>query len=151
MDQGRSTFGPNTKYQLQNAYQDYPIVSKAKPFKGFRKNLMQFWSRLIEKAQHDVVLDDRFLDQLLSWLVAMSSSLFRPFRHTATAISFAITGQLCAIAQQLAEEREIVSKQKQANTKKRGRGKSGESNDRAGELQSKTEKIETYLTEFFEG
>ncbi|CAG8610701.1 5394_t:CDS:10, partial [Ambispora leptoticha] len=62
---------------LQDAYEkesisDYPLVSKSKDFKKFRKNLLEFFHRLIKQIKHSILYDEVFFETVASWVIAMS-------------------------------------------------------------------------------
>ncbi|KAG4304724.1 hypothetical protein PORY_001777 [Pneumocystis oryctolagi] len=59
------------------------------------------------------------LEQLQGWVVAMSSSTFRSFRHTSTIVSLAIVSSLCDILGGLNKEEQVVTKQYEAEKKKK--------------------------------
>lgn len=63
----------------------YLLVSKDAAKKRFRRAFPDFCEKLIQIAfSTDVLLDAEFLETLLHWLLAMSESKVRSFRHTAT-------------------------------------------------------------------
>ncbi|KAF9993458.1 hypothetical protein BGZ79_001848, partial [Entomortierella chlamydospora] len=99
------------RYKETTANFDYPIVSKAKEFKKFRKNLLEFYTRLIQKAQADILFDGVFMDTLLNWTISLSSSTFRPVRHTATTVALNIISSLAGIATELEEELDVTNRQ----------------------------------------
>ncbi|KAI8600205.1 hypothetical protein EDD21DRAFT_377786 [Dissophora ornata] len=99
------------RYKKTTTNFDYPIVSKAKEFKKFRKNLLEFYSRLIQKAQNSILFDGVFMKTLLAWTVSLSSSTFRPVRHTAAAVALSIVTSLAEIASELQDELNVSSRQ----------------------------------------
>ncbi|CAG8501138.1 5108_t:CDS:10 [Ambispora gerdemannii] len=143
---------------LQDAYEkesisDYPLVSKSKDFKKFRKNLLEFFHRLIKQIKHSILYDEVFFETVASWVIAMSSSVFRPFRHTATTITHAIVSSLCDAAQEALTELNIAHRQLNAEQKK----SRGTRNARYSSLEAKTtelndkkEHLHSYLNEFFD-
>ncbi|TPX71178.1 hypothetical protein SpCBS45565_g01372 [Spizellomyces sp. 'palustris'] len=91
-------------------HQDYPIIAKSRGrvANKFRKNFTDFWSKWMARIRHNILFDDNgwCLEALVVWLVAMSSSVFRPFRHTATTVALVLLTGLCDIAKQKVQQLE---------------------------------------------
>ncbi|KAF9189171.1 hypothetical protein BGZ49_003862, partial [Haplosporangium sp. Z 27] len=98
---------------------DYPIVSKAKEFKKFRKNLLEFYSRLIQKTKSDILFDGVFMDTLLDWTISLSSSTFRPVRHTATTVALNIITALAEIDTAVKEDLDLKGRQLKTSQKQK--------------------------------
>lgn len=63
----------------------YFLVNKDPKYKRFRKSFPQFFERLVINAYAgDVLFDNTLLPTLLQWLLAMTESKARSFRHTST-------------------------------------------------------------------
>ncbi|RUS13074.1 STAG domain-containing protein, partial [Endogone sp. FLAS-F59071] len=140
----------------KDPFHDYPIVSRARHLKKFRRQFLDFWTRLIDQCRHDVVYNGVFCETLQEWLTAMSSSTFRPFRHTATATALCLVGALCDVARAVEGELEVATRQLQAERKKRGeKTRVGEREqglvDRSQDLHGKKVKLGEVLTDFFDG
>ena len=43
---------------------------------------MEFVDSLIQQCQHSIIYDEYMLDTLVSWLIRLSDSQVRAFRHT---------------------------------------------------------------------
>ncbi|KAF9430609.1 hypothetical protein BGZ76_000777 [Entomortierella beljakovae] len=99
------------RYKETTVNFDYPIVSKSKELKKFRKNLLEFYTRLIQKAQSDILFDDIFMHTLLNWTISLSSTAFRPVRHTATVVALNIVSSLAELANELQEELNVTNRQ----------------------------------------
>ncbi|KAG0201931.1 hypothetical protein BGX28_005396 [Mortierella sp. GBA30] len=99
------------RYKESTANFDYPIVSKAKEFKKFKKNLLEFYTRLIQKAQTDILFDQAFMESILAWTISLSSSTFRPVRHTSTVVALNIVTSLAEITADVQEELNVTSRQ----------------------------------------
>ena len=50
----------------------------------FQSNFCEFIGLLIEQCQHSIVYDDYMMDKLIAWLIRLSDSQVRAFRHTST-------------------------------------------------------------------
>ncbi|EJD51835.1 hypothetical protein AURDEDRAFT_82703 [Auricularia subglabra TFB-10046 SS5] len=112
----------------------YPLSSKLPIFKKFRKSLAELLHRLVAAASDLGVLDDeKFMKIINTWVVAMSSSQLRSFRHTATVIALEIETALCDVGAAADKEAETLVRQRDAEKKKKGR-----SGDREKELEAKS-------------
>lgn len=105
----------------------YPLVSKAKPFRAFRKNLNLFLPHLIETLSLTPILyhtskttthTTPLLPLLTNWLYAMSSSALRPLRHTSTYMSLRINSALCDVAESVNKDFTLKQRQREAEAKK---------------------------------
>lgn len=146
--------GPDTMSHPQVPNKAYPIVARSKRMKGFRPNLADFFARLI-RATHDseVLYDDTFCNAVQSWLVAMSSSPVRAFRHTATVVSLTIVSEFALLLNEIVKELASVSRQvateKGASRKDKGRIKEWERKQKL--VHERKETIETFVSELFDG
>ncbi|RGB24090.1 hypothetical protein C1646_747941 [Rhizophagus diaphanus] len=148
---------------LQNAFKkelitDYPLVSKAKDFKKFRKSFLEFFHRLIKQVKHSILYDSIFCETIYAWVCSMSSSAFRPFRHTATAIALFLLSCLCEVAQEVQTELNIATRQLTSEQIKNKNLRNLRNQDRMSSLRSKTaeltekkQRLEIYFNDFFNG
>ena len=163
---------------------DYPLVSKSRDFKKFRKSLLEFFHRLIKQVKHSILYDDVFCERLQAWIMAMSrlvrsidwysvsiqvasytyrfhlvsSSVFRPFRHTATTIALALMTVLCETAQEIQSEFNIARRQLITEQNKNKGARNTRNKDRINSLQTQTKELEdkktqldNFLGAFFDG
>lgn len=102
---------------------EYPLISKAKTAKSWRELLVSFFTVLIEVFHESELLykDKDFIENILAWLGPMSSTAMRPFRHTATTITLAITTGLVEAAHTL--DMRITNIEQQLNASKRSTAK----------------------------
>ena len=63
---------------------DYPIINTQLQFKRFKVNFIEFIQQVIQKCQHSILYDQFMLDNLLTFLICLSDSQIRAFRHTST-------------------------------------------------------------------
>ncbi|KAF9162211.1 hypothetical protein DFQ26_003750 [Actinomortierella ambigua] len=119
------------RYKETTTNFDYPMVSKQKEFKKFKKNLLEFLTRLIRKAQADFlyVENDKgaqnggggtFMNTLLTWTISLSSTTFRPFRHTASVVALHVATCLVEMAAELEDDLNTSSRQLAAAQKSKG-------------------------------
>ncbi|KAF9975038.1 hypothetical protein BGZ73_001445 [Actinomortierella ambigua] len=104
------------RYKETTTNFDYPLVSKLKEYKKFRKNLLEFYTRLIRKAQAQAGFlyddgDGKLMSTLLAWTISLSSTTFRPFRHTASVVALHMATCLVEIAAELVNDLNTASRQ----------------------------------------
>lgn len=116
----------DTLYEIQeisraNLTRDYPIISKSNAFKGFKKQLTDFFYRFIDQIALTEHLYNslEIIEQLQTWVIAMSSSTFRSFRHTSTVISLTTVSSLCDVFNRVSKEEHVANKQYEAEKKKK--------------------------------
>ncbi|KAH9934133.1 uncharacterized protein B0H18DRAFT_1207681 [Fomitopsis serialis] len=142
----------------------YPLTSKLPVFKRFRTSLSEVIARIItSSAAHGSLYSSDLMATLQTWVVAMSSSQLRSFRHTATVIALEVETALCDVAAAVENEAEIVSRQREGERKRkaaagRGADKSKAATAREKELESKAAevrerraKLAEFLKEFVDG
>ncbi len=96
---------------------------------------------------------------LQTWVIAMSSSQLRSFRHTATVIALEVETALCDVAAAVEKEAEVVSRQREGERKRKAagnKGKSGGARDaelekKAAEVRERRSKLAEFLKEFVDG
>ncbi|CAI2165090.1 10174_t:CDS:10 [Funneliformis geosporum] len=149
--------------ELQNAFKkelvtDYPLVSKARDFKKFRRSFLEFFHRLIKQVKHSILYDGLFCETIYAWVCSMSSSAFRPFRHTAAAIALYLLSCLCEVAQEVRNELNIATRQLTSEQIKNKNSRNLRNQDRMSSLRSKTveltekkQQLESYFNDFFNG
>ncbi len=129
----------------------YPIVSRSKTFKSFRKSLNEFLQRLVMSAYDaEVLTSDGFMEPYQAWVSAMSSSSLRSFRHTATVVALWTISAFNEVGAQATKDLSTATKQRDAEKKKARADKS-----RLKDLESKVvesrklkARIEEYINEF---
>ena len=129
----------------------YPIVSRSKSFKSFRKSLNEFLHRLIMSAYDaEVLTAEGFMEPYQAWVSAMSSSSLRSFRHTATVIALWTISALNEVNAQATKDLSTATKQRDAERKKaradKGRLKDLES--KVLESRKLKARLEEYVNEF---
>lgn len=100
---------------------DYPLISKAKGNASFRSTMTGFFETLINTCHASGLLysDVALYENLELWVSTMSSSIIRPFRHTATVIALSMGSALCTVANDLAESAAKFTRQKEGEQKKK--------------------------------
>ncbi|KAE8846235.1 hypothetical protein CFE70_003295 [Pyrenophora teres f. teres 0-1] len=126
-DIGDPDNAPNRVAEIQEEFQqyevtDYPLIAKAKDGGGqaFRNALQGFFLTLIQTVAQSGLLYEsvELIENISVWLGAMSSTGNRPFRHTSTVASLAITTALAQVAADLVENTAKRVRQSEAEAKK---------------------------------
>ncbi|KAF8902622.1 hypothetical protein CPB84DRAFT_1961568 [Gymnopilus junonius] len=151
-----STLDDFTESLKQENSPIYPLTSKLPVFKRFRRSLSEWIERLIISASDlGVLYSTQMMETLQQWVVSMSSSQIRSFRHTATVIALEAETALCDVAAATDKEAEVVTRQREGEKKRKG-AKGG--NARLKELEVKSQsikrtqnKLKAYIKEFVDG
>ncbi|TDL19464.1 hypothetical protein BD410DRAFT_773910 [Rickenella mellea] len=134
----------------------YPLTSKLPAFKKFRKSLSEFLHRLVtSSAELATLYTSDLLPTLQTWVVAMSSSQLRSFRHTATVIALELETALCDVAAAVEKEAEVITRQREGERKRKGKasgaGRDKEFEGKAAEVKERRTKMQEFLKEYFDG
>ncbi|KAF7439987.1 hypothetical protein PC9H_000324 [Pleurotus ostreatus] len=135
----------------------YPLTSKLPIFKKFRKSLSEFLGRLISSSAslgHLYTTD--LMPTLQTWVIAMSSSQIRSFRHTATVVALEVETALCEVAAKVEKEAEVIGRQREGEKKRKANNKGTGAKDKqlegkAAEVRERRTKVAEYLKEFVDG
>ncbi|KAI8144507.1 hypothetical protein BJV82DRAFT_667711 [Fennellomyces sp. T-0311] len=134
---------------------EYPVISKSKSGKLLKRNILDFFKYIVEQSQHEIIYDGSFIETLQNWLTTMSSSVYRPFRHTATILTFRIMKSLCVFADKITREFDVVSRQLKTETERKSRTRNTEKKrileQRSRALERKQSDLHEFLAEFFDG
>ncbi|KAF5323111.1 hypothetical protein D9611_009237 [Ephemerocybe angulata] len=135
----------------------YPLTSKLPIFKKFRKSLSEFIERLITSAADlGLLYSTDLMATLQTWVVAMSSSQIRSFRHTATVVALEVETSLCEVAAAVEKEAQLVGRQREGEKKRKGTAKGAtprekELQAKAQEIRERRQSLAEYLKEFVDG
>ncbi len=132
-------------------------------FKKFRKSLSEFLERLIiSSAELGSLYTSDLMPTLQTWVIAMSSSQLRSFRHTATVIALEVETALCDVAASVEKEAEVVSRQREGERKRKAANNKGKDakvgnaretdlEKKAAEIRERRSKLADFLKEFVDG
>ncbi|CAM43925.1 conserved hypothetical protein [Leishmania braziliensis MHOM/BR/75/M2904] len=102
----------------------YLLVNKDAQYKRFRRTLPAWCALLIQDGfASDVLLDETFLPVLSHWIIAMSESKSRSFRHTATVALLAFVQALSSVAADLQSQLALLRTKKEISAVQRKRDK----------------------------
>ena len=96
------------------------------------------------------------METLQTWVIAMSSSQIRSFRHTATVIALEVETALCEVAAAVEKEAGVVGRQKEGERKRKAtnKGRAVREKDldkKAAEVRDRRTKVAEYIKEFVDG
>jgi cohesin complex subunit SA-1/2 len=131
------------------------LTSKLAVFKKFRKSLSEFLERLItSSAELGSLYSSDLMATLQTWVIAMSSSQIRSFRHTATVVALEVETALCDVAAAVEKEAEVIGRQREGERKRKGSTKGGRQKEfegKAAEVRERRTKLAEILKEFVDG
>ena len=144
---------------LQDAYSaqkvtDYPLISRAKNNPLSRQTLQNFFQSLVETAHATGILysDEALWETIDLWVGTMTSSSNRPFRHTSTVMSLAMTMGMCNNVKDVVTSSSTTVRQREAEQKKRtvNKGRIATLTTKINESERKRESAEAMLQGIFD-
>ncbi|KAI8897499.1 hypothetical protein BC833DRAFT_593564 [Globomyces pollinis-pini] len=133
---------------------DYPLITKnARNLSRFRKNLMDFWSVFIQTIKSSILFEDGSLciNTIINWLVTMTSSAYRPIRHTSTLSALALLTALCEYSQSTNTEWVKLNQQLTTETNKGSATRQKQLASRVEQLHTAKVKLEALLGDVYNG
>lgn len=128
----------------------YPIVSRAKPMKGVRKNAARLLEQLMHNAaEAELIGDDTLLDTVQAWLGALAQSPLRSFRHTGTLVTLWMLGALSAQLEAARDSYDVAARQRDAEATKTGANRTRLSHtaDRITQLDALRDTLDAHMDE----
>ncbi|KAJ1929218.1 cohesin complex subunit [Tieghemiomyces parasiticus] len=101
---------------------DFPMQSRAKLYRKFSQQCLDFVTGLIKQGQHVLVYTGDFMDVFGLWIAQMAGSTSRPFRYTSTLVALTTVTALCDLSQSGQTTLATTHRQLTAAKAKRGRG-----------------------------
>ncbi|EIW79750.1 hypothetical protein CONPUDRAFT_106434 [Coniophora puteana RWD-64-598 SS2] len=140
----------------------YPLTSKLAVFKKFRSSLAELIERIvISAADTGALYTSDLIMTVQTWVVAMSSSQIRSFRHTATFVALEVESALCTVAAAVEKEAEIIGRQREGERKRKASNKTGaggaggvrekDLENKAAEVRKRREVLAEFLKEVVDG
>lgn len=114
--------------------------------------MAEFLNRLIiTSTELGVIYASDLMPILQAWIVPLSGSQIRSFRHTATVVALDVETALCQAAAAVDKEVEVVSRQREGERKKANRSKPREQEleAKAKEINERRTKLKEYLKDIF--
>jgi cohesin complex subunit SA-1/2 len=129
----------------------YPVISNHPSLKWFNRNFKIFWESLVKNTKDDVLFSKGFLDTLIQWMLALSGSAVRAFRHTATLTLYHMMGALIETLKEFRTTLATTEKQLKAAQKKKDKKAQKEISTRSEKIQEKIIKLEETINSIFKG
>lgn len=129
------------------------MIARQAGFRKFRKSLAEFLSRVVSAAAElNSLYTSDLIPILQAWVVTMSTSPLRSFRHTATVVALNVETALCEVGASVEKEKETVTRQLEGERKKkRNAERVKELETKSAEVNERRTKLKEYLKEFFDG
>lgn len=99
-------------------------------FKNFKENLIAFWDHLVTECQTAALFDKNLFDKCLDYIIALSCTPPRVYRHVASLMGLQLVTSFINIAKVLSARRETTRRQLDAEKKKGSDGPRVESLDK---------------------
>ncbi|XP_074605463.1 stromal antigen isoform X2 [Brevipalpus obovatus] len=96
---------------------DYPLIMSDPGWKKFKVNFCEFINILVRQCQYSIIYDQFLMEKLISFLITLTDSQVRAFRHTATLAAMKLMTALVDVALTLSIN--IDNSQRQYETEKR--------------------------------
>lgn len=77
---------------------DYPLIMSGPQWKKFRQTFCDFITILIKQCQYSVIYDQYMMESFIKFLISLSDSQVRAFRHTATLVAMKLMTALVDVA-----------------------------------------------------
>jgi cohesin complex subunit SA-1/2 len=127
----------------------FPLAEK----KGskFKRSFAEFWSKIVASLRGSNLLlgNQNWAEVLIAWLIAMSSSVVRTVRHTATCAALNFQTGVCQLASSISSEIVKLNKQKLG---KQNRSTAQQSADeRIKDLEQQKTRLAKIAEELFDG
>lgn len=100
---------------------DYPLTSKKPIFRAFRQTLSKFLEAIVALSVFPSLqsTDKEMLENLQTWIGAMSSSTLRQFRHTATVFALELVSHLAKEARKIRQAVSHTNRQLEAEARRK--------------------------------
>jgi cohesin complex subunit SA-1/2 len=138
----------------QQNVSDYPLISRAKSSHAFHEALISFFDELVRQmGTSGIMYDDvALIENIHLWFATMSSSTSRPFRHTATVVSLAVTSAMCMRARNEATVAADTRALFEGEKKKKGGNKArlADFENKIAASENKTEFLAEKIGDFFD-
>lgn len=134
---------------------EYPLTMSGQAYKKFKTNFCEFIDCLIQQCQHSIVYDDFMMEKLISWLISLSDSQVRAFRHTSTLAGMKLVAALIQVAVKVNVELDNTQRQldseKQKTASKRGVQKMEMLQNKKEQLRENIRELEEFMSFIFQG
>lgn len=118
----------------------------------FKDNLLSFWDTVVCESQEGALFDQQLMEKCMDYVIALSCTPPRIFRHVATLIGLQLVTSFVSVAKTLGQSRETAQRQLNAEKKKRKEGPRIEAlNKQLSEKHEKITMVEEMMRKIFTG
>ncbi|XP_065644555.1 cohesin subunit SA-2 isoform X6 [Hydra vulgaris] len=129
--------------------EEYPLIINRPEFKKFKGHFALFITQLVNMCQHGIIYDDEMIVVLVNWIVTLSSSPVRAFRHTSTFAGLKLMTALIDVALKVGVEidnnKRQLDNENQTAVAKRSREKVEKLKKKSEELKQNQERLEDLM------
>eukprot|EP00794_Sanderia_malayensis_P010977 gene10977-12140_t len=126
---------------------EYPLIATGPASKKFKNNISQFIELLIGQCQNSIIYDEIMMDTLISWIIGLSDSQVRAFRHTSTFAGMKTVTAIIDVALKVSVESDNTQRQLDSENRKSVTKRSREQIEM---LQRKREDLKQNVTDLQE-
>lgn len=130
--------------QFDEDSHEYPLIMTGQAYKRFRANFIDFVDSLIQQCQHSIIYDEYMLDTLVSWLIRLSDSPVRAFRHTSSLAGMKLVTSVIRIAKTVHVELDHTQRQLDSE---RGKVSSKKAMEKIEMLQNKRQELRQNISD----
>ena len=135
----------------QHLHSQYPIVSRSKSLKNIRKHAALLIKKIFSDASEaELLSDEDFLDTWQQWLLAMSVSSLRSFRHTSSLVAMWTIGAFSHELEQVRENYDVAVRQRDAEAKRQSANRTRlvHTGHKMEQLDSLRESLDAHLDDY---
>ncbi|XP_030341461.1 cohesin subunit SA-3 [Strigops habroptila] len=141
--------------QFKEDSPEYPLSLNTRPWRRFRAGFCEWLTVVVQRCQYSVIYDEFLMGSLISFLISLSDSQVRAFRHTSTLAVMKLMSALVEVALGVSVQQENSLRQYEAERSK-GPGRRATEKLEAltvkrRELREQQEELENMMNAIFKG
>ncbi|XP_061207839.1 cohesin subunit SA-3-like [Neopsephotus bourkii] len=141
--------------QFKEDSSEYPLSLNTRPWRQFRAGFCELLTAVVQRCQYSIIYDEFLMGSLISFLISLTDSQVRAFRHTSTLAAMKVMSALVKVALDVSVHQENNLRQYEAERSK-GPGRRATEKLEAlmvkrGELREQQEEIENMMNAVFKG
>ncbi|KAM9023158.1 cohesin subunit SA-3-like [Ara ararauna] len=141
--------------QFKEDSSEYPLSLNTRPWRRFRDGFCELLTAVVQRCQYSIIYDEFLMGSLISFLISLTDSQVRAFRHTSTLAAMKVMSALVKVALGVSVQQENNLRQYEAERSK-GPGRRATEKLEAlmvkrRELREQQEEIENMMNAIFKG
>ncbi|KAM9572899.1 cohesin subunit SA-3-like [Guaruba guarouba] len=141
--------------QFKEDSSEYPLSLNTRPWHRFRDGFCELLTAVVQRCQYSIIYDEFLMGSLISFLISLTDSRVRAFRHTSTLAAMKVMSALVKVALGVSVQQENNLRQYEAERSK-GPGRRATEKLEAlmvkrRELREQQEEIENMMNAIFKG